>query len=128
MLAETDRSAVGRLRIAVNVAAGQGGTRPTLMSVSEAWKGDPLFEPAYLDGGWVFRFVTTKEAHTARTGDPVDRGPAGGTFWAQLAVAGSQVQGGAGAVRFFVTSDETEFGWPVGDTKVERQELASDLA
>lgn len=119
-LVADDRSAVGRLRIAVRLPTDGpvgGLTAPTLVggSLDPAWQQDPgdFHEP----NAWVFRFVTTQDAHTARTGSPTDRGPSGFDFAASLDVAGSGIVPGAPA-RFYFSSD---------DDKVVRVTMATPL-
>lgn len=112
--------AVGRLRVAVLVPADvpAGPTVPTVTNIADGWELDPLFplvtNPAPYSDGYLMRFVTTQEAHTSITGVASDRGPA--TFGFDLDVTGSGDYS-AGTIQLTVTSDETAFGWPNGDSK-----------
>jgi hypothetical protein len=111
-------SAIGRLRIAVVLPASATGQPPSVSNISQGWKVDDVAEtyPQRGDGGWIVRFVTTQEAHTARTSSDADRGPASFRFSADLGTVGTEVT--SGNVAFYLTSDERAFGWPDDTWKV----------
>lgn len=112
--------AVGRLRVAALVPTDRPGdpTIPGVSNIATGWELDPLFplatNPAPYSDGWLVRFVTTQAAHTSMTGVDSDRGPAAFSF--DLDVTGSGDYS-AGTIQLTVTSDETAFGWPNGDSK-----------
>lgn len=115
-----DHSAVGRLRVAVALDALPGGVAPVVQSVGAGWEvDDELPLPIYEQGEWIVRFVTTQAAHTARNNQPLERGPAGFAFSAEVGTVGSLITPG-GVATFYFTTDETDFGWDVNDSKARR--------
>lgn len=132
LLDPDDQKAVGRLRVAVRLPTAADGdtTPPSVVEGSHpGWIPDPTYQPqpGTFAGDWVFRFVTTQEAHTATTGVASDRGP--GTFTARFDVAGADLVVDREAyVHLDVTSLESEFeGWSAGDSKVEARSARTPM-
>jgi len=93
-------------------------------NLAAGWMADPLLKPYEAGGGWVMRFVTTQSAHTSLTGVIAHRGP--GTFSVDL---DHDSTGFFKPERFpiTVTTDETEFGWDNGGSKIGYPSYGVDL-